>query len=106
MPIFVALGTMTDEGIKNLESMTARHKQAVERAEQRGAKILASYALLGQYDYLVVLEAPDTKTAAYVLTKEAQGGNVRYQTMEALPMEDFTSLIQGQVGSLCHPWRA
>ncbi len=95
MPIFVALGTITDEGLKNLEAMPARHKQAVKRAEQRGAKILASYALLGQYDYLVVLEAPDVKTAVYVLTKEAEGGNVRYQTMEALPTEEFAELIQG-----------
>ena len=74
--------------------MSIRHKRAIERAEQRGAKVLASYALLGQYDYLVILEAPDIKTAAYVLTKEAQGGNVRYQTMAALPMEEFTGFIQ------------
>jgi len=94
MAIFVALGTITEQGIRNLEAMSSRHKRAVERAEQRGAKIVASYALLGQYDYLVILEAPDIKTAAYVLTREAHGGNVRYQTMAALPMEEFTELIQ------------
>ncbi len=94
MAIFVALGTVTENGIRNLEAMSARHKRAVERAEQRGAKVLASYALFGQYDYLVVLEAPDIKTAAYVLTKEAQGGNVRYQTMSAMPMEEFSEFIQ------------
>ena len=95
MPIFVGLGRLTDQGLKNLEAMTARHKQAVKRAEQRGAKVLGSYALLGQYDYLVILEAADAKTAVYVLTKEAQGGNVRYQTMQALPTEEFSDLIQG-----------
>lgn len=94
MAVFVALGTATNEGIRNLEAMSVRHKRAVERAEKRGGKVLASYALLGQYDYLVVLEAPDIKTAAYILTKEAQGGNVRYQTMAALPMEEFTGVIQ------------
>ena len=94
MAIFVALGTVTENGIRNLEAMSARHKRAVERAEQRGAKVLASYALFGQYDYLVVLEAPDIKTAVYVLTKEAQGGNVRYQTMSAMPMEEFSEFIQ------------
>ncbi len=94
MAVFVALGTITEDGIKNLEAMSARHKRAVERAEQRGGKILASYALLGQYDYLVLLEAPDIKTAMYVLTREAHGGNVRYETMAAIPMEEFAELVQ------------
>jgi uncharacterized protein with GYD domain len=94
MAVFVALGTATDDGIRNLEAMGVRHKRAIERAEERGAKVLAGYALFGQYDYLVVLEAPDIKTAALVLTKEAQGGNVRYQTMSALPMDEFSEFIQ------------
>jgi len=95
MPIFAALGKLTEQGLRNLEALGLRHKRALERAEERGAKILGSYALLGQYDFLVILEAPDAKTAVYVLTKEAEGGNVRYQTMEALPMEEFAKLIQG-----------
>ena len=94
MPIFAALGTLTEQGLKNLEAMDLRHKKAVEAAEKRGAKVLASYALLGRYDFLVILEAPDTKTAAYVLTKEAEHGNVRYQTMEAFPMSEFAEFVQ------------
>ena len=94
MPIFTALGRLTEQGPRNLEAMGTRHKRAVERAQERGVKILASYALFGQYDFLVILEAPDAKTAVYVLTKEAEGGNVRYQTMEALPMDEFAKLVQ------------
>jgi uncharacterized protein with GYD domain len=94
MPIFAALGTLTEQGLMNLEAMPERHKRAVEHAEERGAKVLASYALVGQYDFLVVLEAPDTKTAVYVLTKEAEHGNVRYQTMQAIPMANFSELVE------------
>ena len=94
MPVFVGLGKLTEQGLKNLEEMGPRHKRAVERAEGRGVKIVGSYALLGQYDFLVILEAPDAKTAVHVLTKEAAGGNVRYQTMEALPMDAFANLVQ------------
>jgi uncharacterized protein with GYD domain len=94
MPTFAALGTLTEQGLRNLEAMGTRHKRAIERAEERGAKILGSYALLGQYDFLVILEAPDAKMATYVLTKEAEGGNVRYQTMEALSMSEFANLVQ------------
>ncbi len=94
MPIFVALGKATDAGIRNLESFTIRHEQAIQRAEQAGARVIASYALLGQYDYLVILDCPDEKTALFVLTREAAGGNVRYETLPALLMEDFTTLVQ------------
>ena len=55
MAIFVALGTSTDAGIKNLEAMSTRHKRAVESAEHSGGKVLPSLALLGRDDYLVIL---------------------------------------------------
>jgi len=94
MPIFAALGTLTEQGLKNLEALPERHQRAVEHAEERGGKVLASYALIGQYDFLVVLEAPDVQTAVYVLTKEAEHGNVRYETMQAIPMANFSELVQ------------
>jgi len=93
MPIFAALGTLTEQGLRNLEALGARHERAVKHAEERGAKILASYAL-GQYDFLVILEAPDAQTVVSVLTSEAEHGNVRYQTMQALPMPEFAELLK------------
>ena len=71
MPIFVALGKATETGIRNLEAFTVRHERAIQRAEEAGGKVLASYALLGHYDYLVIIECPDEKTATYILTREA-----------------------------------
>ncbi|MDO8472610.1 MAG: GYD domain-containing protein [Dehalococcoidia bacterium] len=94
MPIFVALGKATETGIRNLEAFAVRHDRAVQRAEAAGGKVLASYALLGHYDYLVILDCPDERTAMYILTREAAGGNVRYETLMAMPMKDFTTLIQ------------
>jgi uncharacterized protein with GYD domain len=93
MAIFAALGNLTEQGLRNLEAMGVRHKRAVEHAEERGAKVLASYALVGQYDFLVILEAADAQTAVRVLSKEAERGNVRYQTMQAIPMEEFAQII-------------
>jgi uncharacterized protein with GYD domain len=94
MAIFAALGKLTEQGIKNLDAIGPRHKRAVVRAGERGAKILGSYALMGHYDFLVILEAPDAETAVYVLTKEAEHGNVRYETVPAFPMDDFAVSIQ------------
>jgi uncharacterized protein with GYD domain len=58
-----------------------------------GAKVVGSYALCGPYDYLVILEAPDTQTAMKVLVRESAGGNVTYQTSAAVPMEEFAKLV-------------
>ena len=86
MAIFVALGKATPEGIRHMEDLYPRHQAAVGRAEAAGGKILSSYAMGGPYDYLVVLECPDSATALKILTREATHGNVRYETYVAVPM--------------------
>jgi uncharacterized protein with GYD domain len=94
MPIFVALGTATEAGrSRTLENLAARHARAVARAEDAGAQVLASYALLGPYDYLTLLDAPDIETVARVLIREAARGNVHYEIHPALPMEQFARLV-------------
>ena len=94
MAIFVALGRATEAGRqRTLEGLAARHQKAVARAQDAGARVLASYALLGPYDYLTLLEAPDIETVARVLIREAARGNVNYEIHPALPMEEFARLV-------------
>ena len=93
MAIFVALGRSTDEGLKHLGGFAQRHEQAVKRAESLGGKVLTSYALMGEYDFRVILECLDATTALKILVKEAEGGNVRYQTLTAIPVEEFSAII-------------
>lgn len=45
------------------EGSRERHQQAVKRAQDRGANVLASYALMGPYHVLVLLDCPDAATA-------------------------------------------
>ena len=94
MAIFVALGRATEAGRqRTLEGLAARHQKAVARAQDAGARVLASYALLGPYDYLTLLEAPDVETIARVLIREAARGNVNYEIHPALPIEEFARLV-------------
>lgn len=94
MPIFVALGTATESGrSRTLEGLAERHARAKARAEDAGAKVLASYAMLGPFDYLTLLDAPDIETVARVLIREAARGNVHYEIHPALPMDQFARLV-------------
>jgi uncharacterized protein with GYD domain len=94
MPFFIALGRATESGKRRtLEGLAERHRRAVARAEDAGARVLFSYALLGPYDYLTLLDAPDIETVARVLIREAARGNVNYEIHPALPMEEFARLV-------------
>jgi uncharacterized protein with GYD domain len=94
MPIFVALGRATEAGRgRTLDGLAERHKRAVARAEDAGARVLASYAVLGGYDYLTLLEAPDIETVTRILIREAARGNVHYEILPALPMDQFARLV-------------
>lgn len=94
MPIFVALGRATETGKRRtLDGLAERHQKAKARAEDAGARVLASYALLGPYDYLTLLDAPDVETVARVLIREAARGNVNYEIHPALPMDEFARLV-------------
>ena len=93
MATYVALGKATAEGLRHMDDLNARHRRAVERAEAAGGKVIASYALGGPYDYLVVLECPDHATALKVFTAEAARGNVRYETYAAIPMAEFSQSL-------------
>lgn len=94
MPLFVALGKATEEGTRNLVGLQQRHRAAVRRAERSGARVVGSYALMGHYDYLAILDCPDVATAMKVLAREAAGGNVRYETLAAMPIEEFAALVE------------
>lgn len=94
MPIFVALGRATETGKRRtLEGLAQRHSRARERAEDAGARVIASYALFGPYDYLTLLDAPDIETVARVLIREAARGNVNYEIHPALSMDEFARLV-------------
>lgn len=94
MAIFIAMGKATEAGrSRTLEGLDERHRRAVARAEDAGARVLASYALLGPYDYLTLLEAPDIETVARVLIRESARGNVHYEIHPALPMDQFARLV-------------
>jgi uncharacterized protein with GYD domain len=78
------------------ESMAAQIKQPQDRIEAvrpsleaMGAKILAGGFPFGEYDVLVIYEAPDDTTAASVAMAVAAGGAVRSaQTTRLLSGEE------------------
>ncbi len=57
-------------------------------------KFIAHYALLGQYDFLDIYEAPDENTAAKVSIISQANGAYSAQSLQAIPYKDFLELIK------------
>jgi len=90
MAVYIMLTTLTDEGRKTIKANPKRIKEVNSEVEAMGVKILAQYALLGQYDFLNVLEAPDNKAIAKVALELGSRGTLQTMTMSAMSLDDFT----------------
>ncbi len=94
MPIYIMLTNLTDEGANTIKRNPARIKEVNKDVEALGAKVLAQYAILGPYDFINILEAPDNQTIARVSVKLASRGTLRIQTMPAIPINDFIQAVK------------
>jgi len=89
MPVYVMLTTLTDEGRKTVKSNPKRLKEVNREVEAMGVKILAQYALLGPYDFINILEAPDNKTITKLALELGSRGTLQTMTMAAMPVDDL-----------------
>ena len=89
MAIFVMLTTLTAEGRKTLKTQPQRLKEVNKEVEAAGVKILAQYSLMGPYDFIKILEAPDNKTIAKVATELGSRGTLQTMTMAAMSIDEL-----------------
>lgn len=93
MPTFVLLATLTPEGVQTLKNNPQRIHEVNKEVAQLGAEVKAQWAVLGQYDFISVLEAPDEKTMARVSLELGSRGTARYQSLAAIPVDEFISAL-------------
>ena len=93
MPLYVMLTTLTPEGVQTLKNNPARINEVNKEVEQLGATVKAQWAVLGQYDFVNVVEAPDESTMARVSLELGSRGTSRYETLVAIPIDDFIASL-------------
>ena len=94
MPTFIALIDFTSQGVKNLNESPQRADAFIGWAEEKGGvKVKDVYWTTGGHDGILIVDAPDEKTATSVFLKLASGGDVRTQTMRALDRAEFEARL-------------
>ena len=93
MATFIMLTNLTSDGVKTLKNNPARVQEVNKEVEQLGVKVVNQWATLGQYDFISVVEAPDEATMARVSLELGSRGTARYETLSAIPIDDFIASL-------------
>lgn len=94
MPIYLMLTHLTDEGRKTIKEKPERIKEVNQEVEKMGVKILSQYALLGIYDFVNILEAPDNQTIARVAVELGSRGTLNTTTLVAISIDEFINSLK------------
>ena len=93
MATYVTLLRYTQQGIQNLSEAPTRLDAAKEGFRKMGAELKEYYATTGQYDAVVISEAPDDETFAKLSLAIGMQGNVRTETLRAFTEDEYRGIV-------------
>jgi uncharacterized protein with GYD domain len=91
------LSTLGPDGWATVREKPARITEVTAEVEAMGLKVLAQYALMGQYDFLNIIEAPDEATMAKAAIMLAARGTMRTTTLQAISIDKLVANLEEDV---------
>ena len=93
MPTYVLLANWTDQGIRAVKESPRRLDTAKKALKDMGGEFKSVFLTLGDYDLVVIYEAPDDAVAARFNLQLGMQGNIRTRTMKAFPEAAYREII-------------
>jgi uncharacterized protein with GYD domain len=94
MALYAMLSTLGPDGWETVRQKPERITQVKDEVEALGLKVHAQYALMGQYDFLSIIEASDDQSMAQAAIMLAARGTMRTTTLPAIPVEDLIAKLK------------
>jgi uncharacterized protein with GYD domain len=94
MAYYVILSNLTDEGRKTLKQNPSRIFEVNKELEAMGVKVKEQFAVLGPYDFVNIVEAPDNLTIMKASAEIGSRGSVQILTLPAIPTEDLVKKLK------------
>ncbi|HEV7665745.1 MAG TPA: GYD domain-containing protein [Chloroflexota bacterium] len=91
MATFILLSSLTDEGAQTLMHEPERIHEVNAELARMGVRVVSQFAVLGLYDFVNIVEAPDNVTIARVSAELASRGSVRITTLPAIPIAEYVA---------------
>uniref|UniRef100_A0A832GND6 GYD domain-containing protein n=1 Tax=Caldimicrobium thiodismutans TaxID=1653476 RepID=A0A832GND6_9BACT len=93
MPIYVVLSKLTDSGRETIKEKPHRIFEVNKELEAMGIKVLQQYAVLGPYDFVNIIEAPDNETVMKMSIELGARGSVELMSLPAVRVDEFLKII-------------
>jgi uncharacterized protein with GYD domain len=94
MATFIMLSTLTDRGRETIMERPDRITEVNKEVEALGGRVVTQWAVLGPYDFVNIVEAPDNETVARISVALSARGTVQFLTMPAIPIDAFIRRIK------------
>jgi uncharacterized protein with GYD domain len=93
VPTYVMLANWTDQGARQVKESPKRVETARRALTEMGGEFKSLYMTMGDYDLIVIYEAPDDAVAARFTLLLGQMGSVRTRTLKAFPEAAYREII-------------
>ncbi|WP_025745963.1 GYD domain-containing protein [Kallotenue papyrolyticum] len=94
MQTYIMLAKLTAKGREDIRGIMERRQRNLQELQARGIRIVADYAVLGPYDFVYIIEAPDNETIVRQIVKDSGSGHLEFHTMLAVPLDKFEQLTK------------
>ena len=95
MPTYVLLSKLTPDGRQTLHEHPDRLEDVNQELQTMNVTVTAQYALLGAYDFLTIVEAPDNETVAHLSIDLGSRGTLELMSMPAISVAALKQQLLG-----------
>ena len=97
MRTFLLLSTLSPQGLQTLATTPERLFEVNREIEALGGRVARQWALLGAYDFLSVVEAPDEQTISRITVELSARGSASFETLVAIPADELIRTLDEPV---------
>ena len=94
MSRYIIISNLTDEGAKTLKKNPGRVKEVNTELKKMGVEVIDQYAVLGNFDFLSIVEADDETKITKAIVEIASRGSIKTVTYKVMEIDDFIKALK------------
>lgn len=91
---YILLSSLTSDGLSTLKNKPERILEVNKEIEKYGIKVLEQYAVLGPYDFVNLIEAPDNDAVFKMSIDLGSRGTVKILSMPAITIKELVASLK------------